>query len=838
MKDKSHFLNCINRPIASMLLGAAIACAFARPVFATFTYSTNNGTITITGYQGSGGVVTIPPSINGLPVTSIAQQAFFFSSITDILIPGSVTYIGGYAFEYCTKLRGVYFEGNAPSSGNSVALGTLFNGDPTKVYYLSGASGWGSTFAGVTAMPLPSINLTANPTSGGVPLTVNFTSAGVDGGGNTISNWNWSFGDGLTSTAQNPSHTYTASGSFFVALIETDSNGLPVAGATASLTVSPPSIAFNANPTTGFVPLTVNFTAAGVDSVGNTIKSWFWSFGDGSSSISQNPSHIYSTVGIFSLALVSTNDLGETVVGSGPASISTAQAAQVQFTYTNINDRLTITGYTGSAGAVTIPSSANGLPVTGIGDVALANFNTMSSVLIPGSIADIGQFGFAYCSRLRSIYFEGNAPLIGTAAFDQDSATAYYLPGTTGWDGLSAAFVTIKELPSISITASPSNGVMPLTVDFTSAVTDSVADTINNWNWAFGDGSTSTVQNPSHTYTTNGTFSVALFATNNIGGLIAGAGASVAVAPPTLGFDANPTIGNLPLLVQFTSAAVDSGGHAIKNWRWSFGDGSTSTAQNPSHTYTIGGTFPITLVATNNLGFPVAGTGPGSVTVASGLVYSGLVLNGGFETGDFTGWQTNGDLSATFVYGGSITAPHSGNYRAVLGTTNSTGYLFQTLATTPAATYSLSFWLSVYVSTINEFVASWNGSTVFDGKNMPLSGWEKVDFPVTATGTSTVLQFGFRDDTGLLGLDDVSVVSLQLGIASVSLLGNALVLNAINGQAGSSYYLLTSPNVSLPVNQWTPVATNVLSASGDFTITAANVVTPGVLQQFYILQTH
>jgi PKD repeat protein len=817
-------------------------------VQAQFAYTINNGTITITGYSGSAGAVTIPSSINGLPVTSIGQQAFFFTKMASISIPGSVTYIGGYAFEYCSSLRSVYFEGNAPASLNSVTLGTVFNGDSTKAYYLPGTIGWGSSFAGVAAMELTAITLTANPTNGVVPLTVNFTSAGVDGAGNTVSNWNWTFGDGSTSAAQNPSHTYTTSGTFSLALLETNNNGVPIAGAAAFLTVSPPTVAFTANPADGFVPLTVSLSSAGVDSAGNAINSWNWTFGDGSTSAAQSPSHTYTNSGTFSLALVATNNLGETVAGSGPASILTAQAAQVQFTYANTNGTLTIIGYTntGSGGALTIPGSANGLPVTGIGAFVFANFTSMTSVLIPGSVTNIGQEAFEFCSGLRRAYFEGNAPALGPIIFNQDSLTAYYLPGATNYAALTGGYATFKELTGITLTPNPTNGVVPLTVSFTSAGVDSAGNAIDNWNWTFGDGSTSTAQNPSHTYTDSGAFSVALFETNNIGGLIAGSAASITVSPLTVAFTANPTFGNAPLTVSFTSAGVDNGGNTIGNWNWTFGDGSTSAAQNPSHTYTLPGTFSPALVATNNLGRAVAGLGPASIKATFGLVYSGLVLNGGFETGDFTGWalsgDTNGPFVATFIYGnGSIIAPHSGNYMAILVTTNgSLGYLSQTLATTAGAAYSLSLWLySPDGLTPNEFLVSWNGNTLFDDKNIPISsGWLNPQFSVSATGTNTVLEVGFRDPPSFFLLDDISVVPTQPGIASFSVSATNVVLNGINGQSGGTYYLLTSTNLILPLSQWMPVATNVLSASGNFTIAAANAVSGNAPQRFYILQTH
>ena len=65
---------------------------------------------------------------------------------------------------------------------------------------------------------------TANPTNGTVPLTVQFTAPSVDSGGNNVTHWNWAFGDGTTSTAQNPLHTYTTTGAFSTSLIATNIN--------------------------------------------------------------------------------------------------------------------------------------------------------------------------------------------------------------------------------------------------------------------------------------------------------------------------------------------------------------------------------------------------------------------------------------------------------------------------------------------------------------------------------------------------------------------------------------------------------------------------------------
>src|SRR5438477_3565762 len=79
--------------------------ALPAAVQAQYTYATNNGTITITGYTGSGGAVTIPSSINSFPVTSIGDWAFYYrTSLTIVTIPTSVTSIGDHAFDYCIHL--------------------------------------------------------------------------------------------------------------------------------------------------------------------------------------------------------------------------------------------------------------------------------------------------------------------------------------------------------------------------------------------------------------------------------------------------------------------------------------------------------------------------------------------------------------------------------------------------------------------------------------------------------------------------------------------------------------------------------------------------------------
>ncbi len=145
--------------------------------------------------------------------------------------------------------------------------------------------------------------------------------------------------------------------------------------------------------------------------------------------------------------------------------------------------------------------------------------------------------------------------------------------------------------PTSDFSGTPTSGVAPLTVDFT----DESIDTVNTWAWYFGDGGTSSEQNPQYTYNDPGTYTVSLKVTGP-GGYDSTAKTdyiTVDYPAPTADFVGDPTSGVAPLTVDFTDQSLDS----VNAWSWYFGDGSTSTEQNPQYTYNEPGTYTVSLVA-------------------------------------------------------------------------------------------------------------------------------------------------------------------------------------------------------------------------------------------------
>ena len=225
-----------------------------------------------------------------------------------------------------------------------------------------------------------------------------------------------------------------------------------------------------------------------------------------------------------------------------------------------------------------------------------------------------------------------------------------------------------------------------------------------------------------------------------------------------------------------------------------------------------------TLEVSNAIG---SATSTGAVLSVDAMVPGGqLVQNGGFETGDFSSWGESGNFLDCSV-SRSLPAVHSGSYGALLGSSGSLGYLSQTLPTVPGQLYLLSLWLdSPDGLSPNEFLMGWNGTPLFDQTDIGAVGWTNLQFYVTATGTNTVLEFGFRDDESFLGLDDIAVSALASAGGPPMILTQPANQLPISGGT-TSFSVLSAGQLPLSY-QWQFDAINIPNATNS-TLTLANV---------------
>ena len=191
-----------------------------------------------------------------------------------------------------------------------------------------------------------------------------------------------------------------------------------------------------------------------------------------------------------------------------------------------------------------------------------------------------------------------------------------------------------SSTPTANFNASPLSGDPPLQVTFTNTSTG----TIDTYSWDFGDGEVSSDTNPVHTYSADGAYTVTLTVVAS-GGSDTETKVSYIICGnppgPTVDFEGTLLSGAAPLTVSFTDL---SSGNNVHAWSWTFGDGGTSTQQDPQHMYNTAGTYDVTLAVTDDDGtssltktayIEVTGGGSGPLTMFTdlGSVYSGQAVN-------------------------------------------------------------------------------------------------------------------------------------------------------------------------------------------------------------------
>lgn len=397
--------------------------------------------------------------------------------------------------------------------------------------------------SGITSGPTRTLGSGFNPWSGAAPpanpdpvaaftssvnkLVVTFTDGSTDDG--SVASWAWDFGDSLTSTSQNPVHTYATGGAKTVTLTVTDN-----LGAFTSISHVVTAVA-NVAPVAAYthVELLLQSTFTDTSSDGDgTVVSWAWAFGDGNTSTSQNPVHTYATSGTYTVQLTVTDSDGATNAVSH--SVTVLQRSTITWTHLITNSSTVNASSVATAsitpvankpiyaGIIAVAPSGTGATPTltgcGLTWVAVGNVtvgavtNKLTVFRSIGASPTAGALTFDFAGQTQNSYIWSvmqptGAVATGTAAADSvvQSAGVNGGAGITTVSGVLAAFENAKN-HHLSFAAIIANATITLDADFTQLGQD--GETSSAITLASAYAANQTVCDPTFSSTTAGIFSL------------------------------------------------------------------------------------------------------------------------------------------------------------------------------------------------------------------------------------------------------------------------------------------------------------------------------------------
>ena len=470
----------------------------------------------------------------------------------------------------------------------------------------------------------------------------------------------WDFGDGMTSTEQNPNHIYTEEGIYEVTLTATGPCNNDVITQTVNLYTSP-TAGFTSDVVSGCRPLTVSYSQTSSSNV--TDYSWSFEGGTPATSTDPNPTVTYNTVGVFNVELVVSNPVGNSSatetdyinVLDVPTASFVAVNNMLTVTFTNNStDAVSYSWDFGDGNTSTEMSPTHTYTIEGDYTVSLTATNSCGDNVSSSSVganalpsANGSASIEAVCERDEVTFtdmssdnvtawlwtFEGGEPATST---DQNPVVTYNTAGSydvTLEVTAAAGTDVIVFSDLIVVTALPTSSFVAVnnmqTVTFTNN-----SEGANSYMWDFGDGNTSTEINPVHTYENEDEYNVTLISINECGD-VSSTQTVAANSLPTANGTASVTLGCGPTEIQFTDNSSDN----VKGWAWTFegGEPATSTEQNPIVTYNTPGIYIVSLIVNADAG-------------SNEVVYDDLITIIGLPTAEFD--IAADDLDYSFTYTG------------------------------------------------------------------------------------------------------------------------------------------------------------------------------------------
>ncbi|HXB41755.1 MAG TPA: PKD domain-containing protein, partial [Bacteroidia bacterium] len=564
---------------------------------------------------GSTAVLTAPPGASSYSWATVGGSGTIIGSTTN------QTVTIGSAGHYQVTLGSF-------GSGCTLVIDTIIPGGPTG----------------------PIANFTDAPGCFSVPVP--FTDQTNPNGGGPVTGWSWNFGDGGTSTVQNPNHTYAAAGTYTVTL--TSTNGGCVSTYTAAVTVTAGVVpSFTGPPVCLGAPTTITNTTAGA-------ATYTWTLGNGTTSNSATPAVTYTAAGSYAVTLSVTTGGGctgtvtNTVVVNPPPTVTATGnticngAGPVNITAAGATTYTWNTGATGATlsqnPAVTTNYTVTGTNANGCVNTATTTINVISNptiTVVPTSIC-AGSTGTLTISGATTYTWTGPSIVgatTGSVVTANPGATSTYtVNGTVGTcTATTTGVLTVNPMPVPAFTAPPVCIGAPTTI--TNTTTGAATYT-----WTLGNGTTSNSATPAVTYTAAGPYAVTLSVTSGSGctGTITN---TIVVNPlPTVTATGN-TICNGAGPVNITAGGAST-------YTWNTGSTGATLSQNPGATtnYTVTGTDANGCVNTatttiNVINNPTVSITPTSICVGS----TGTLTVSGATTYTWTGSSIVGATTGSLV---------------------------------------------------------------------------------------------------------------------------------------------------------------------------------------------
>lgn len=496
--------------------------------------------------------------------------------------------------------------------------------------------------------------------NGCTPLTVHFTNSSTSNV--AITGYQWYFGDGTGSTQMNPTHIYNTGGQFQPILIITNADGCKDTTLGSVINVGGAGNPdFLAIPLVQCVNQTVSFFNQTTGAPSGAV--YFWEFGDGTTSNLTNPTHEYSDTGYYDIKLTviyqgcstsiekikyiqivvpkamfgfqfnCTNPTTVQFVDSsqgaqtwfwdfGDGTTSTQQSPTHTFpTQASYTVTLTVTNNTTGC----VDSFKKALPI-GTPQAKISSDTTQGCLALKISFKDSSIFA----SSWLWLFGDGTSSSLQNPVHTYSDTGKYTVtliinPGQACTDTVvEVNYITVFGIKA-ALVAVPTLGCSPLTVAFKDSST-SYLGTINSWTWAFGNGDSAFVQNPTYTYVSNSNvnYTVRLTVRDNNGCRATRVFNSIRVFNPVADFISDTVVcPGEP--ASFTNQSVGA-----NTYQWFFGDGTSSTQANPTHTYTASGVYAVTLVARNTT------SGCTDTLVKMNQVYVDTPIADFFVTSDFS----------------------------------------------------------------------------------------------------------------------------------------------------------------------------------------------------------